>query len=161
MLNWFVWLFQTHFSRICRRVSREVPLLVETEYFRPKSNIGWLPTLLEWSPKVAGEREQSTLNCTIIGTNAFFFYFIREMRVYISYKKRIKKIQYNIQIYKNYFSRPISPNRTKVTTTEKFVSTGPTGTPSGIPGLELLDAELQNVSFPIKITLLKYIKLHR
>ncbi|XP_011258057.1 soluble scavenger receptor cysteine-rich domain-containing protein SSC5D [Camponotus floridanus] len=42
-------------------------------------------------------------------------------------------------------SRPISPSRTKVTTTEKFVSTGPTGAPSGIPGLELLDAELQNV----------------
>ncbi|XP_070151547.1 mucin-2 [Polyergus mexicanus] len=41
--------------------------------------------------------------------------------------------------------RPISPNRTKVTTTEKFVSTGPTGTPSGIPGLDFLDAELQNV----------------
>ena len=41
--------------------------------------------------------------------------------------------------------RPISPNRTKVTTTEKFVSTGPTGTSSGIPGLEFLDAELQNV----------------
>ncbi|KAL6440474.1 hypothetical protein ACFW04_003178 [Cataglyphis niger] len=40
---------------------------------------------------------------------------------------------------------PISPNRTKVTTTEKFVSTGPTGTPSGIPGLDFLDAELQNV----------------
>ncbi|KAL0121825.1 hypothetical protein PUN28_006943 [Cardiocondyla obscurior] len=42
-------------------------------------------------------------------------------------------------------SRPISPSRSRVTTTEKFVSTGPTGTPSGIPGLEHLDAELQDV----------------
>ncbi|XP_014486926.1 PREDICTED: soluble scavenger receptor cysteine-rich domain-containing protein SSC5D isoform X2 [Dinoponera quadriceps] len=41
--------------------------------------------------------------------------------------------------------RPISPTRTRMTTTEKFVSTGPSGTSSGIPGLELLDAELQNV----------------
>ncbi|XP_032664217.1 soluble scavenger receptor cysteine-rich domain-containing protein SSC5D [Odontomachus brunneus] len=41
--------------------------------------------------------------------------------------------------------RPVSPTRTRVTTTEKFVSSGPSGTPSGIPGLELLDAELQNV----------------
>jgi hypothetical protein len=40
----------------------------------------------------------------------------------------------------------MSPTRSKVTTTEKFVSSGPTGTPSGIPGLEFLDAELQNVS---------------
>ncbi|XP_012226208.1 uncharacterized protein [Linepithema humile] len=41
--------------------------------------------------------------------------------------------------------RPMSPTRSKVTTTEKFVSSGPTGTTSGIPGLEFLDAELQNV----------------
>ncbi|KAI4503694.1 hypothetical protein M0802_001097 [Mischocyttarus mexicanus] len=41
--------------------------------------------------------------------------------------------------------RTISPTRTTTTTTEKFVSTGPSGAPSGIPGLELLDAELQNV----------------
>ncbi|XP_029155596.1 proteoglycan 4 [Nylanderia fulva] len=41
--------------------------------------------------------------------------------------------------------RPISPNRSKVTTTEKFVSTGPTGTSSGIPGLEFLDEELKDV----------------
>ncbi|XP_011639075.1 uncharacterized protein LOC105428440 [Pogonomyrmex barbatus] len=41
--------------------------------------------------------------------------------------------------------RPMSPTRSRVTTTEKFVSTGPTGTPSGIPGLEHLDAELQDV----------------
>lgn len=41
--------------------------------------------------------------------------------------------------------RTISPTRTTKTTTEKFVSTVPSGAPSGIPGLELLDAELQNV----------------
>lgn len=41
----------------------------------------------------------------------------------------------------------MSPSRSRVTTTEKFVSTGPTGTTSGIPGLEHLDAELQDVSF--------------
>ncbi|XP_072754525.1 uncharacterized protein [Anoplolepis gracilipes] len=41
--------------------------------------------------------------------------------------------------------RPISPNRTKVTTTEKFMSSGPSGAPSGIPGLEFLDKELQDV----------------
>jgi len=52
------------------------------------------------------------------------------------------------------FFRPVSPTRTKTTTTEKFVSTGPTGMPSGIPGLEHLDAELQNVSSKIKTILL-------
>lgn len=41
--------------------------------------------------------------------------------------------------------RAVSPNRTTTTTTEKFVTTGPSGAPSGIPGLEFLDAELQNV----------------
>ncbi|KYM98177.1 PREDICTED: uncharacterized protein LOC108777788 [Cyphomyrmex costatus] len=41
--------------------------------------------------------------------------------------------------------RSVSPSRSRVTTTEKFVSTGPIGTSSGIPGLEHLDAELQNV----------------
>lgn len=41
--------------------------------------------------------------------------------------------------------RSMSPTRSKVTTTEKFVSSGPAGTSSGIPGLEFLDAELQNV----------------
>ncbi|KAG7207335.1 hypothetical protein KM043_009001 [Ampulex compressa] len=41
--------------------------------------------------------------------------------------------------------RAISPTGTRTTTTEKFVSTGPSGAPSGIPGLEFLDAELQNV----------------
>ncbi|XP_071630897.1 uncharacterized protein [Temnothorax longispinosus] len=41
--------------------------------------------------------------------------------------------------------RPMSPSRSRVTATEKFVSTGPTGTTSGIPGLEHLDAELQDV----------------
>ncbi|KAI4494940.1 hypothetical protein M0804_001141 [Polistes exclamans] len=41
--------------------------------------------------------------------------------------------------------RTVSPTRTTTTTTEKYVSTGPSGAPSGIPGLELLDAELQNV----------------
>lgn len=41
--------------------------------------------------------------------------------------------------------RTISPTRTKTTTTEKFVTTGNSGAVSGIPGLELLDAELQNV----------------
>lgn len=32
------------------------------------------------------------------------------------------------------------------TTTEKYITTGPAGAPSGIPGLELLDKELQDVS---------------
>ncbi|EZA56382.1 hypothetical protein DMN91_010104 [Ooceraea biroi] len=41
--------------------------------------------------------------------------------------------------------RPISPTRSRTTTTEKFVSSGPLGMPSGIPGLEHLDAELQDV----------------
>ncbi|XP_018304854.1 DNA-directed RNA polymerase II subunit RPB1 [Mycetomoellerius zeteki] len=41
--------------------------------------------------------------------------------------------------------RSVSPSRSRVTTTEKFVSSGPIGTSSGIPGLEHLDAELQNV----------------
>lgn len=41
--------------------------------------------------------------------------------------------------------RPISPNRSTMTTTEKFVSTGPSGAASGIPGLEFIDSELQNV----------------
>ncbi|XP_029043031.1 proteoglycan 4 [Osmia bicornis bicornis] len=41
--------------------------------------------------------------------------------------------------------RPISPNRTMTTTTEKYVSTGPSGASSGIPGLEFIDSELQNV----------------
>lgn len=41
--------------------------------------------------------------------------------------------------------RPISPTRTMTTTTEKYVSTGPSGAPSGIPGLDFIDSELQNV----------------
>ncbi|XP_076291662.1 uncharacterized protein LOC143214458 isoform X2 [Lasioglossum baleicum] len=41
--------------------------------------------------------------------------------------------------------RPISPNRSAMTTTEKYVSTGPSGAASGIPGLEFIDSELQNV----------------
>lgn len=41
--------------------------------------------------------------------------------------------------------RPISPTRSKTTTTEKYVSTGPIGVGSGIPGLDALDAELRNV----------------
>ncbi|XP_028050300.2 uncharacterized protein LOC105834537 [Monomorium pharaonis] len=41
--------------------------------------------------------------------------------------------------------RSVSPSRSKVTTTEKFVSSGPIGTSSGIPGLEHLEAELQDV----------------
>lgn len=41
--------------------------------------------------------------------------------------------------------RPISPNRTTMTTTEKYVSSGPSGAASGIPGLEFIDSELQNV----------------
>ncbi|XP_039308876.1 uncharacterized protein LOC105192842 isoform X1 [Solenopsis invicta] len=41
--------------------------------------------------------------------------------------------------------RSVSPTRSRVTTTEKFVSSGPIGTTSGIPGLEHLDAELQDV----------------
>ncbi|XP_031828534.1 uncharacterized protein LOC116425234 isoform X2 [Nomia melanderi] len=41
--------------------------------------------------------------------------------------------------------RPISPNQTMMTTTEKYVSTGPSGAPSSIPGLEFIDSELQNV----------------
>ncbi|CAG5107250.1 Protein of unknown function [Cotesia congregata] len=38
----------------------------------------------------------------------------------------------------------ISPTRTSTTTREKYVSTGPSGVGSGIPGLEALDAELRN-----------------
>ncbi|XP_015590308.1 flocculation protein FLO11 [Cephus cinctus] len=41
--------------------------------------------------------------------------------------------------------RSNSPVRTVNKTTEKFVTTGSSGAASGIPGLELLDAELQNV----------------
>ncbi|KZC12313.1 PREDICTED: myb-like protein U [Dufourea novaeangliae] len=41
--------------------------------------------------------------------------------------------------------RPISPSQTAMSTTEKYVSTGPSGAPSGIPGLEFIDSELQNV----------------
>ncbi|XP_076242909.1 uncharacterized protein LOC143184506 [Calliopsis andreniformis] len=41
--------------------------------------------------------------------------------------------------------RPISPSRTMTTTTEKYVSSGPSGAPSGIPGLDFIDSELQNV----------------
>jgi len=62
-------------------------------------------------------------------------------------------IRENIQC-KILFFRPVSPTRTKTTTTEKFVSTGPTGMASGIPGLEHLDAELQNVSSKIETILL-------
>ncbi|XP_076636610.1 uncharacterized protein LOC143349329 isoform X1 [Colletes latitarsis] len=42
-------------------------------------------------------------------------------------------------------ARPISPSRTMTTTTEKYVSSGPSGATSGIPGLEFIDSELQNV----------------
>lgn len=42
--------------------------------------------------------------------------------------------------------RPISPVRTMTTSTEKYVSTGRSGEPSAIPGLEFIDSELQNVS---------------
>lgn len=42
-------------------------------------------------------------------------------------------------------ARTVSPTRTMNTSTEKYVSSGPIGTSSGIPGLEFLDAELQNV----------------
>ncbi|CAK9816474.1 hypothetical protein ANTQUA_LOCUS8966 [Anthophora quadrimaculata] len=41
--------------------------------------------------------------------------------------------------------RAISPTRTMTTTTEKYVSTGLSGAPSGIPGLDFIDSELQNV----------------
>ncbi|XP_076752769.1 uncharacterized protein LOC143424530 [Xylocopa sonorina] len=41
--------------------------------------------------------------------------------------------------------RTISPTRTMTTTTEKYVSSGPSGAPSGIPGLDFIDSELQNV----------------
>ena len=41
--------------------------------------------------------------------------------------------------------RPISPSRAMTTTTEKYVSSGPSGAPSGIPGLEFIESELQNV----------------
>ncbi|XP_008216295.3 flocculation protein FLO11 isoform X1 [Nasonia vitripennis] len=41
--------------------------------------------------------------------------------------------------------RSTSPSQARTTTVEKYVSTGPAGTPSGIPGLEMLDAELQDV----------------
>ncbi|KAK0182754.1 hypothetical protein PV327_000855 [Microctonus hyperodae] len=41
--------------------------------------------------------------------------------------------------------RSISPTRTTTTTREKYVSTGPSGIGSGIPGLEALDAELRDV----------------
>lgn len=41
--------------------------------------------------------------------------------------------------------RAMSPTSATTTTTEKYVSTGPAGTSTGIPGLELLDAELQNI----------------
>lgn len=50
----------------------------------------------------------------------------------------------------------MSPTRSKVTTTEKFVSSGPIGTSSGIPGLEFLDAELQNVSLQIEKKIIFY-----
>lgn len=42
--------------------------------------------------------------------------------------------------------RSTSPSQARTTTVEKYVSTGPAGTASGIPGLEMLDAELQDVS---------------
>ncbi|XP_043272908.1 mucin-2 [Venturia canescens] len=42
-------------------------------------------------------------------------------------------------------SRSLSPTHSKTTTSEKFVSTGPAGVGSGIPGLEALDAELRDV----------------
>lgn len=41
--------------------------------------------------------------------------------------------------------RGISPTQTMTTTTEKYVSTGPSGASSGIPGLDFIDSELQNV----------------
>ncbi|XP_053974745.1 proteoglycan 4 isoform X1 [Hylaeus volcanicus] len=41
--------------------------------------------------------------------------------------------------------RSISPSRTMTTSMEKYVSTGPSGAASGIPGLEFIDSELQNV----------------
>ncbi|XP_012251619.2 mucin-2 isoform X2 [Athalia rosae] len=41
--------------------------------------------------------------------------------------------------------RTTSPTRTTTTKTEKYVTTGNSGAVSGIPGLELLDAELKNV----------------
>ncbi|XP_017888489.1 soluble scavenger receptor cysteine-rich domain-containing protein SSC5D [Ceratina calcarata] len=41
--------------------------------------------------------------------------------------------------------RTISPTRTMTTTTEKYVSSGPSGAASGIPGLDFIDSELQNV----------------
>ena len=49
-------------------------------------------------------------------------------------------------------SRTISPTRGTTTTTEKFITTGPAGAPSGIPGLELLDKELQDVSLNFLIS---------
>ncbi|XP_043468439.1 mucin-5AC [Leptopilina heterotoma] len=42
-------------------------------------------------------------------------------------------------------TRTVSPTRGTTTTTEKYITTGPAGAPSGIPGLELLDKELQDV----------------
>ncbi|CAD1468712.1 unnamed protein product, partial [Heterotrigona itama] len=41
-------------------------------------------------------------------------------------------------------ARGISPTRTMTTTTEKYVTTGLSGAPSGIPGLDFIDSELQN-----------------
>lgn len=42
-------------------------------------------------------------------------------------------------------------------TVEKYVSTGPAGTASGIPGLEMLDKELADVSIYFKFFLFFYI----
>jgi hypothetical protein len=76
------------------------------------------------------------------------------------YVKRAKFIEENLlpgvicnerRVNRVYFSRrsplrSISPSQGRTRTLEKYVSTGPAGTPSGIPGLEMLDAELQDVS---------------
>ena len=45
--------------------------------------------------------------------------------------------------------RSMSPSQSRAgtRTIEKYVSTGAAGTPSGIPGLEMLDEELKDVSF--------------
>ncbi|XP_043595568.1 mucin-12 isoform X2 [Bombus pyrosoma] len=42
-------------------------------------------------------------------------------------------------------TKVVSEGRTMTTTTEKYVSTGPSGAPSGIPDLNFIDSELQNV----------------